>query len=160
MTTMPDTLPSLEIAFDLSKRSLDGQDGALDSLDAKIGVVFGAASIVISLVSFAKLPSTTPFDFKALIFAIAVLAYFVSGVFCWLAYKATGVKVLLDPTVLLDSYAQLPSEEAKYHLVSYMGESFAHNRAILLRKARLLNGALHAAGAEIVFLVVRILLGI
>jgi hypothetical protein len=59
-----------------------------------------------------------------------------------------------DPGILLDEYASLKPDEAKYWVMKHDGQNWEQNRKLINNKAETLRWAIVAAATEVVALIV------
>jgi len=148
---MTNDLPSLDLAFDVSKGHYEMVAKWIDSIDNKIVAVFSVASLLIGLL--ATFRGVTPeYSFTFMLFCLATASFIVTGGFCWHGFRTRTFIMGNNPKKLLEQYALRSPNYTKRYLLKYWGENFEHNLCILRQKAVALKWAIRFAGVEVLLL--------
>ena len=150
---MKQSLPSLDLAYEVSKGHYEMVAKWIDSIDSKIVAVFSVASLFIGILLTFK--GVTPmWDWVFIIFCLAAASFVATAYFCWNGFRTRRFIMGNNPRKLLEQYASREPDYTKEYLLKYWGENFEHNLSILQQKAFALRWAITCAGIEVILLLV------
>lgn len=148
--------PSLDLIYELTKRNYQTVAQWADSLDNKVVGLFGLSAVVVGVVT-AVTAASIAWDVRIIPFCMAIAAFVVGSCFALKSYQSREFMLGYDPGVLLEDYAPLEPDEAKYLIMKYDGQNWEHNRQLLNDKADALRWAIIATAFELTALVIWLL---
>lgn len=160
---------TVEVLLSELERAMDKQFEAIDALDSKAGIIFGAASLVSALMTVAqgaffqkmREATTIPSWFSLVGFGLAIVLY-VAIVCCLIrAFRIMTyyLPMKIDREHIQAIYLPLTKAEVKEQLVANYIEHSQTNWAILEDKARWVQKGLYLLGIDIIFLTIFIAVG-
>lgn len=147
---MKQNLPSLDLAYEASKGHYEMVAKWNDSLDNKIIAVFSVASLLIGILAAFKSVQAI----SSPTFYLAAVFFIVTASLCWKGFKPKTFMMGNNPKKLLEQYAPLNTNDAKWYLLKYSGENYEHNLSILRQKSSALKWAVSTAGIEVMLLLI------
>lgn len=140
----PDDLPSLNFVFEQVEKRFEVQWNTLDSLDTKIGLLFGFGGVILAalLGAYGWLPDMP--SIPLFLFFAAIMALVISLVLAFFAYRPRVYDYPPEPRRIREEYVSRPLVQSKLALVDTRVTKFEQNERILRQKARMLSWALGA----------------
>lgn len=150
----PSTVPSLELALDLTREQLAAQKDQGTALDTKAGFVLGAASLLTSALTSYK-PSAALSEYPPVVQVVAPYMTFVAiGVYALVVLSSFRAFTLRRyqraprPRRLYDTYMTLPLVWTQGTVLRTMVAVYESNERILRSKVRWTRAALIALAFE------------
>lgn len=150
---MNNQMPSLDLMYELVKDNYERVSRWADSLDNKVIGLFGLTTILIGAVT-AVTASSIVWNAHIIPLCVAIVAFIVSSCFALRCFQTRQFMLGYDPGVLLEDYASLQPNEAKYWVMKHDAYNYEHNRQLINEKADALRWAILAAAIEVIALVI------
>ena len=145
--------PSIDLVYDLAQGHYQTIAQWADSLDNKVVGLFSLSTIIITVITGFTAKSIA-LDWHVTPLCIGALAFLTHVVLALKSYQARDFMLGYDPAVLLEQYAALEVDKAKYWIMKYDGQNWEHNRQVINAKADSLRWAIVFAAIEVVALLV------
>lgn len=160
---------TVEVLLAELERAMDKQFEAIDALDSKAGIIFGAASLVAALMTVAQgsffqraqMANAIPPCYVLVGFGLAILLY-IGIIYCLIrAFKVMTyyLPMKIDPNHIHKTYLPLTKSEVKEKLLASYIKHSQTNWAILEDKARWVQIALYLLAIDIIYLTLLIAIG-
>ncbi len=159
-TQPEDDVPSLDVAFDLTREQCAAQLTHLNGLDTKAGFVLASASLLTGALATWRVPTTTVHYpifiewFMMRIPLISIVIYLVVIVTSYFALIPRDFTISINPTHLWQNYSKKPERWTKRKVRATMAAIYQKNKQVIDRKIRWTMAAFFALALEAVLVAV------
>ncbi len=145
------SIPSLDLSFELVKNVLNDQSHQMEYLDNKSFNLFSVATVVLGIgISAGILSLEGEIVWYVYLFgSLSLLCYLLCVWFSYLSWELRGIVTLDNPKIIRESFWDLEPEKFKVELLSHYEDAYDSNEEHINKKAQYMK----YQGASAVFVV-------